>query len=692
MEMDFMVPLRNIMVPMRDGVRLATDVYLPLARETRQPLESRESREGTGSRRPRESRESGEGTPEETGTGAGQRTAFPVILERTPYDKTAPSRSERTVADPVPKSREEVAAFFVRRGYAVVYQDCRGTHGSEGRFTKYLSEGEDGFDTIGWIARQSWCSGKVGTMGLSYAAHTQVAAACLAPPALAAMFVDSGGFHDAYQGGIRQGGAFELKQATWAMRQAMQSPEATSDPVLAASLAREMEHIAGWFTRMPWTRGQSPLRWLPEFEDYLFDQWERGEYSGFWRKLGICSKAYMDTFADVPMVHMSSWYDPYPRTATNNYLDLSRRKKGPVALILGPWTHGDRCLSHAGDVDFGSSAPLEGNLAASFLELRCAWFDRWLKNPPSASCAASSAEVAAGAWMRTEAEEPEGGAVPEGAAAPTGAGSPEEAQFPAVRYFRMGGGSGGKNAAGRLQHGGTWLTAGDWPPPSMHEHSLYPGTGFRLRETPGDDQSLSWRYDPRNPVPSIGGTITSGEPVMRGGAFDQTEDSRFFGCPHPGLPLASRPDILVFRTEPLAQALEVTGPVRAELWISSDAPDTDFTIKLVDEYPPSPDYPRGFAMNITDGILRTRYREGWDSPRFLQPGEICRIRIEAFPTSNLFCAGHRIRLDISSSNFPHFDANPNSGEGEGSGRLARIAVNTLHTGHSYPSRLILCTS
>ncbi|MFA6505095.1 MAG: CocE/NonD family hydrolase, partial [Treponemataceae bacterium] len=575
---------------------------------------------------------------------------FPVILERTPYDKTAPSRSERSVAESRPLGRAEVAAFFVSRGYAFVYQDCRGTKRSEGKFTKYLSEGEDGYDTIAWIASQSWCDGKVGTMGLSYAAHTQVAAACLAPPALAAMFVDSGGFSDAYQGGIRQGGAFELKQATWAYRQALGSPQAQTEPLVRAAL--EAEDLRAWFTRMPWRRGQSPRKWMPEYEDYLLEQWTHGDYDGFWKKLGICAREFYDRFADVPMVHLSSWFDPYPRTATDNYLGLSARLRSPVQLILGPWTHGDRCLTFSGDVDFGKAATLEGNLAENFLQLRLRWFDRWLRGK------ANGAE-----------------------------------EDPKVRYFRMGGGSGRKNAEGRLDHGGCWRTASDWPPPQGSELRLYLARDGRLeKEAPAaDGESFAYAYDPRKPVPSIGGSFTSGEPVMRGGAFDQVEDQRFFGCVPPYLPLASRPDVLVFQTEPLAEALEVTGPVSAELWISSDSPDTDFTIKLIDVYPPSPDWPRGFAMNLCDGILRARYRDSWEHPGFMQAGRVYRIKVVAFPTSNLFGPGHRLRLDISSSNFPHFDVNPNTAEAEGRGRGFRVAANTVFADAARPSCLVLST-
>jgi len=147
--------------------------------------------------------------------------------------------------------------------------------------------------------------------------------------------------------------------------------------------------------------------------------------------------------------------------------------------------------------------------------------------------------------------------------------------------------------------------------------------------------------------------------------------------------------VLAFETAPLEKDLAVAGPIVVDLWISSDAPDTDFTAKLIDVYPPSEDYPTGFAMNLTDGIFRCRYRTGWESPSPLNPGEVIRITIEPFATTNLFKAGHRIRLDISSSNFPKFDVNPNTGAPEGRGRTKRIARNTVYMGPARPSKLVL---
>ena len=179
---------------------------------------------------------------------------------------------------------------------------------------------------------------------------------------------------------------------------------------------------------------------------------------------------------------------------------------------------------------------------------------------------------------------------------------------------------------------------------------------------PGPDEiSMSYDFDPHHPVPTIGGTLSSGQPIMEGGGYNQVEGERFFGSRPPYLPLARRLDILVFTSAPLSDDVEVTGPISTRLWVSSNCPDTDFTMKLIDWYPPNEDYPKGFALNITDGILRCRYRNGFEKPEMMEPDGCYEIVIEPFPTSNLFKKNHRIRLDISSSNFPHFDVNPNTG-------------------------------
>ncbi|TMH28403.1 MAG: CocE/NonD family hydrolase [Betaproteobacteria bacterium] len=575
---------------MRDGVRLATDVYVP--GRNGKPVEQR----------------------------------FPVILERTPYDKTADSRSERTPAVEKPKSRAEVAAFFVRRGYIVIYQDCRGRYNSEGSYVKYLSDGADGYDTCAWIVKQPWSDGVIGTMGLSYAAHTQAALGSAGAPGVKAMFLDSGGFSNAYQGGIRQGGAFELKQVTWAFNEGLNSPQIRKDPAKLAAM--QATDLKDWFRRMPWRRGASPLSLVPDYEEYIFDQWEHGDFDVFWKQLGIYAAGYYREFPDAAIVLMSSWYDPYPRTATENYIALSRIKRGP----------------------FGPAATIDGNVATDFLTLRLRWFDRWLR--------------AIGNGVDNE---------------------------PAVQIFVMGGGSGRKNTAGRLDHGGRWRAEKDWPIPDTRWTPYYLQANRSLSpEKPAAGASpLSYEFDPRNPVPTIGGNITSGRPIMVGGAFDQREAPDFYGSTPPYRPLAERPDVLVFQTPPLTEDIEVTGPLTVNLWISSNCSDTDFTAKLIDMYPPNPDYPEGFAMNLTDGILRARYRDSWEKPTPMMPREIYAIRIEAFPTSNLFKRGHRIRLDISSSNFPHFDVNPNTAEPEGRALSSRVATNRVYVDSAHPSHAML---
>jgi hypothetical protein len=256
----------------------------------------------------------------------------------------------------------------------------------------------------------------------------------------------------------------------------------------------------------------------------------------------------------------------------------------------------------------------------------------------------------------------------------------------------MGGGSGARNAAGRLQHGGKWCFADSWPPPGTQEQYLYLCPDGTLRDVPADvDTYLEYRFDPTDPVPTIGGALTSGEPLMQGGAFDQRQTRQVFSYrEHDGEEdLANRQDVLVFQTPPLLDALTVSGAIRIELCVSSNCPDTDFTAKLIDVYPPSADYPQGFAMNITDGIFRMRYRDGWDRESMIVPGEVYRIGIEPFATSNLFNAGHRLRIDISSSNYPHFDLNPNTGAAEGCAEHFRVATNRVHLGKTHASRIRL---
>lgn len=597
--------IADVMVPMRDGVRLATDIYLPPDSETK---------------------------------------AYPVLLERTPYDKLGTNLGDFSLADREPMSKPEIASRFVASGYAYVLQDCRGRYGSEGSFEKYLSEAEDGVDTLAWLSEQPWCNGRIGTLGLSYGAHVQSAMACLNPPFLGAMFLDSGGFSSAYHSGVRQGGAFELKQLTWARKHALLAPETLADSERRRRL--EAEDIRQWVGRR-WGPGSSPLAAAQEYESFILDQWGHDRFDDFWKRLGIYARGWYDRYADVPMVHMASWYDPYAQTAIENYTGLAPIKRGPVKLILGPWTHGRRSLSYSGDVDFGPHAPLDGNLAPDYITLRRDWFDRHLRGLPA----------------------------------------PDHLAEP-VHIFIMGGGSGRRNVAGRLDHGGRWRAEASWPIARARPTRLYLEAGGGLVPSTPDSGICCFDADPSNPVPTIGGAIASGAPVMVAGAFDQRETDSVFGARQPGRALADREDVLIFETPPLEQAMEVTGNAVAMLYVSSSAIDTDITVKLVDVYPPSADYPQGFAMNLAHGILRMRFRNSFEQPEPIVPGAVNAVSIPLFPTSNLFAAGHRLRVEIAGSNFPHFDVNPNS-DWRVPGAPPQVAHNRVHLGGPYPSSIVL---
>ncbi|MBI3825214.1 MAG: CocE/NonD family hydrolase [Candidatus Rokubacteria bacterium] len=615
------VVMKNVMVPVRDGVRLAADVYLP-------------ARHGRPAR-----------------PGGLVDAPVPALVERTPYSKDNGDRVELN------------GLWYAERGYAVVLQDVRGRYRSEGTFGFLRQEAEDGYDSIEWIAAQPWCNGTVGTFGLSYGGWTQSTAAALNPPHLAAMWVDEAGAN-AWTSCLRHNGAFEMRWLCWALWQGAKSHEAKADPVLERALASV--NVREWLGRMPLKRGASPLALIPAYEAWAFDIATRGDGDDeLWQPPGFNIERHWDGFRDCPQVHLSGWYDSYTRATLENFTGLGARKRGPVRCVMGPWIHSVKPLGQtfSGDVDFGAAAAIDHN------EERLAFFDAALREMETA-------------WT---------------------AGPP-------LRLFVMGGGSGRRNAAGRLEHGGGWRDERQWPLPRTRftDFHLHPGGGLRPERPRAAEASSAWPFDPRHPVPTIGGNMSSlvgllprpagaGEiPVEErerdvigiAGAFDQREDPRFFGCAPPWLPLASRPDVLVFQTEPLGRDQEVTGPVTVRLWVSSDAPDTDVTVKLVDVYPPSADYPNGFAMNVTDSILRLRWRHG---PRaeLLAPGTIHEVAFPLYPTSNVFGAGHRIRLDVSSSNYPRFDVNPNTGEPLWASPLTRVATNRIHHDAAHPSHLTL---
>ena len=583
----------NVMIPMRDGVRLATDIYFPAL----------------------------DGQP-----ASGK---FPVILERTPYDKAGSGNVTN-------------GTYYARRGYVCAIQDVRGRFVSEGEWYPFAKEAPDGYDTVEWLAAQAWSDGQVGTMGASYCGSDQSALATLNPPHLSTMIVAVGA-SNYYHCSMRQNGALEQRFMIYAFRMATTSKEAFADANIKAAVDRAFANVGEWVSRAPLKKGTSPLRMLPNYEQWVLDLFTHGEYDDYWKQRGYAISQYYEEHADVPTLYLGGWYDSYARATCENYTALSKMKQSRQVLLMGPWTHGGWGVSNAGNVDFGTHSFINYN------DLRLSWFDHFLKG------------------MHTEVSD-----------------------WSPVKIFVMGTGEGTPNYQGHLHHSGYWRDEQDFPLPDTQFTPYYLHADGELSTTlPAADEPTScFSFDPRDPVPTIGGGISAADPIMGAGAFDQRGNSRFFGCKDT-LPLNARSDVLTFQTPPLENDVEVTGPITVKLHASSSARDTDFTAKLIDVCPLSDDFPDGLAINLTDSIIRARYRNGWDAPELLEPGQVYQFVFELYPTSNVFKKGHRIRLDISSSNWPRFDVNPNTGGDLGVERRLEIAEQTIHHEPEHPSHVVL---
>jgi putative CocE/NonD family hydrolase len=484
-----------------------------------------------------------------------------------------------------------------QRGYNVVFVDCRGRFASQGTFTCFVDEPRDGYDTIEWLARQPFADGKVGMFGASYMGATQWLAATQTPPSLKAM-VPSITASDYHNGWTYQGGAFALFfNVSWTMISlglARLMREREENPAAEKELAIVMDSIDHMCDRMDFM----PLREFAMFRagaPYFFDWLEHPYYDDYWRKL--CIEEYHDKIA-VPTLNIGGWYDIFQGGTIRNHLGMRAHGASEAArssrLMLGPWSHGLPLQSLVGQVDMGfRSSPVSVDLDGMQLD----FFDSWLKGKQN------------------------------GAAN----GAP-------VRIYVMG-----------LNE---WREEKEWPLPGtewrryyLHSrgraNSAY-GDGALSTEAPISEPPDSFLYNPLDPVPTRGGGLCCYANALAGGAFDQSM-------------VEHRADVLVYSTEPLAENVEVTGPITLTLYASSSASDTDFTGKLVDVDP------NGFARNLTDGIIRARVRESQSDPKLINPGKVYEFTIDMWSTSNLFKAGHRIRLEVSSSNFPRFDRNPNTG-------------------------------
>jgi len=568
---------KDVKVVMRDGTELSTNIYRP---DTRDPL--------------------------------------PALVQRMPYNKERLSTAWRYM-------HIERAAT---RGYAVVVQDVRGRFGSQGSFTPFAHEAEDGFDCVEWVAAQPWCSGTVGTYGGSYQGMSQWLAASRAPASLRAMAPHTA-TADVYREWIYRGGAFALGSLLkWALgylgggevarREAAGLDQSGPRKTL---LELEDDLDTSVYRRTPLT----DMPDMREISGYYFDWLEHPDDDGFWAPM-IASDRY--DRIEVPGLHIGGWYDTFQPATFYGFEAMRTRAANDDArrhqrLVVGPWAHGAQSgmfLEH----NFGRLAndeifDLDG--------LQLAYFDRWLR------------------------------AIDDG-----GDAKP-------VRLFVM----------GRDE----WSDEEDWPLPGTEYVPFYlhgngqantlRGDGALTTDPPGDERDDCFVYDPRNPVPTLGGqnTLPGLFEAMRGPRDQRT--------------IEQRADVLCYSTEPLERALEVIGHIRLVLYASSSAPDTDFTGKLVDVFPD------GRAVILTQGILRARYRESRSQPSSLRPGQVYELELDLSATANLFKAGHRIRLEISSSNFPCYNRNSNTG-GDIATELESDflrAINHIHHSSAHPSRLIL---
>ncbi len=626
------VTSQNVMIPMRDDVRLATDIYRPADSD-----------------------------------GNAVEGEFPCIIGLTSYDK---SNSVIWI--------DAVAKAFVPRGYVVVLQDLRGRGDSEGIgdyfHTANQKEGLDGYDTIEWAAAQEWSNGRVGMVGASHGGIVQNMASLYRPPHLSALWVDVAPTN-AFRWEVRQGGAMALHMYGALYLHGYDSQEIADDPSAIERIERGAERLSEEVWRHPFKEGETPIAAVPNLEKVLMHYYQDGSYTDFWQQESLNHAQHYDRMADIPAVYSSGWYDPFAAETSEQFAHMTAKNTTPQRLILGPWNHVSmrgRGASYVGDVEFGDSA----NWGDKTLNKeRFRWFDRWLKDIDTG----------------VEDDDP-------------------------VRIFVMGGGDGSFDSFGRIQHGGGWRVEQAWPLERANETPLYLTEHGKLGMAPprNSGNSTTWVHDPENPVPTVSGNVTGFyewivlpddldgayvpqrarmRSLIPDGPLHQKErPSTVVSSKRPANTpalLADRADVNVFQTEPLAADVEVTGPIVVNLWISSDAVDTDFTAKLIDVYPPSEMYPEGFHLPLEDSIRRARFRDGFDSEKVMEPGEVYEVQIELPPVSNLFVQGHRIRLDISSSNFPRFDVNPNTGEPIGRHTRSQRASNTVYNSAEYPSHVLL---
>jgi len=579
----------KVMMPMRDGIRLATDIYRPKADEK-----------------------------------------VPIIFSRTPYNFNSWGDGEK-------RTRTAQRAYeAVKRGYAYVVQNERGRYYSEGEWDILGTPLTDGYDAFSWMADQSWSNGKIGTLGCSSTAEWQMAVAALDHPSHAAMVPQGygagvGRVGDYFeQGNWYRGGAEQMLFIAWlyGVEHDKYKPR-----IPAGATQEDLIRISRFYDLAP----ENPrvdmseaLAHLP-IQDILqnihgkrevFDKMVRRDPNHQeWYEGGL----YHDNMdLGVPSFWFASWYDVSisPNLALFNH--VRNNAKDPEVrdnqyLVIAPTLH---CRYTRATENTIVGERSVGDARLNYDEQIYAWFDLWLK----------------------------------------GATNDFASNTPRVQYFTMG--------------SNEWNNAETWPPEKAQNtrfylnsagnaNSLY-GDGKLSTTAPGDSPPDSFAFDPMNPVPSYGGNVCCTGNAVQGGAFDQQE-------------METRHDILVYTTDPLEEGVEVSGFIDATLYLSSDVKDTDLTIKLVDVYPD------GRAYNLDETIQRVRYREGYEKEVFMEEGSVYEVKMTPMSTSNFFKKGHQIRIEVSSSNFPRFARNLNTGGKNYDEKEGVIAHNSIHHNGSHKS-------
>ena len=573
--------------------------------------------------------------------GKAAEGPFPVVLCRTPYGR---------------EELHQEGAFFAGNGYICAVQDWRQSKSDyDTKQFRPKYEAFDGYDAIEWLAAQPWSTGKVGTWGHSARGQTIQAVLALRPPGLKSAFIiDSGLNYGANY--ARMNGAFA--QAFRLRMCLLMASKFAKDPVAKDVLKDAYQDPSKYFScfTRPHAlikKGETVLSLSPHYENRYIKISQTADLDDeFWKDAGKSDEERIMEWKDIPICLLSGWYGNHVTANLQKFTILKDRFKSPVMLFVGHWEH-SMASTFAGGVDFGPDSDVN-----VYGKQRLRWFDETLKGMDTGML-----------------------------------------EKPGMHYFVMGGGKGTKNGEGRLNHGGKWAHSQSWPPSHVKPVSYFLHEDGVLSTLPPEkeDSSCTYTFDPRDPVPTVGGNFREySSPAYSnrvtwmpdGGAQDQRANADKAFCKD-NLPLSTREDVRVFQTPPLEEDTEVTGELVARLWVSSTAPDTDFTIKIMDVYPSSQDYPEGFAMNLHDGIVRMRYRNGRRKAKLIEPGKIYEVTLPFNSTSNLFKRGHRIRVDISSSNFPRYDVNPNTGRALGVQGPVRTAENTLYHSKEYPSQVIL---